>query len=65
MKQDKSRDWWYEPIVVDLETSFFETMQTFVCTGVHHIYVIDSQSKLVGEINHRDLLRQLLIFALL
>jgi CBS domain-containing protein len=59
---DKSHDWWFQPIVVDLNASLYQTMQTFVCTRVHRMYVVNEAGKPIGEINHRDLLRHLLIF---
>jgi len=63
MEADKTRDWWYEPIVVDLEATLYETMQTFVCTHIHHMYVVDSERKPIGKLTHRDILRQLLAFS--
>jgi CBS domain-containing protein len=55
--RDRSRDWWTAPICVDLDSTLYETLQQFVCTRVHRMYIIDEQGKPTGELNHRDLLR--------
>jgi len=56
-EKDRSHDWWTSPICVDLDSSLYETLQQFVCTRVHRMYVIDAEGKPTGELNHRDLLR--------
>jgi len=65
LEQDKSRDWWTAPITVDIDSSLYELMQQFVCTRVHRMYVVNGDGKPTGEINQRDILRQILNFALL
>jgi CBS domain-containing protein len=62
LKQDRARDWWTEPICADLESSLYETMQQFVCTKVHHMFIVDAEGKPTGVLNHRDILSQILIF---
>jgi CBS-domain-containing membrane protein len=62
LEQDRSRDWWTAPVTVDLDSSLYELMQQFVCARVHRMYVVDEDGKPTGEINQRDLLRQILIF---
>jgi len=63
LEQDRSRDWWTAPISVDLNSSLYELMQQFVCTRVHRMYVVDDDGKPTGEINQRDILKQILNFA--
>jgi len=63
LEQDRSRDWWTGPIIVDLDSSLYELMKQFVCTRVHRMYVVDEDGKPTGEINQRDVLKQILNFA--
>jgi CBS domain-containing protein len=62
LREDRTRDWWWEPICVDLDASLYETMQQFVCTKVHRMYIVDKAGIPTGELNHKQVLRQVLEF---
>jgi len=60
LKKDRKRGWWVRPIIVDRNSSLFHLMLLFVSSKVHRIYVIDDDGKPVGEINHTDILSEVL-----
>jgi CBS domain-containing protein len=60
LMRDRKRGWWVKPICIDLDDTVMQTVFQFVASKVHRMYIIDDDGKPVGEINHTDILRELI-----
>lgn len=73
LNRDWRRGWWAKPICVDLDDPLFFVVLQFVSSKVHRyaktseylyiyifrMYIVD-RGKLIGEVNHLDVLKILL-----
>jgi len=57
--RDRSRRWWVRPPTTSLDESLFTLVLQLVCSKVHRIYIVDSNGAPIGEINHNDVLKEL------
>jgi len=60
VNRDWKRGWWAKPITVELTDPLFFVVFQFVSSGVHRLYIVDSDGKPIGEVNHMDILKVLL-----
>jgi len=58
-RHDKKRGWWETPSTVYLDTSLYEAILQFNCSAHHILYVVDKDSRPVGEVSHHDILSKL------
>jgi len=58
--RDRKRGWWVRPIVVNSDETLISVVLQFVCAKCHRMYLVDEDSKPVGEINHYDILKELI-----
>jgi CBS domain-containing protein len=54
--RDNRREWFYRPLILDINDTLYQTIHQFVSLGKQRFYFVDIDGKPVGEVNRRDII---------
>jgi len=56
--RDNRREWFYRPLILDINDTLYQTIHQFVSLGKQRFYFVDKDGKPVGEVSRKDIICQ-------